>query len=207
MIASNDNRRFDFAAFDQFIHRDAELCTLAITEPADARGQPLKLDPLFRQFHPARKRLVFRKQVECEPIGARDVFRVATQCNPAERATSFAKERPNVFWNETGNIKCVLDARFLRLSANVVSIIKSHYAFFLQREHRLNMNSHRTHGALDVVVWIFRSEGERVLQRHSVWNVAVQRIMCTGLIGENIWNDATLYDFRQDIGAVSDEAD
>src|SRR5947207_3193297 len=66
MIASDDNRRFDFAAFDQFIHRDAELCTLAITEPADARGQPLKLDSLFRKFHPARKSLIFRKQVERE---------------------------------------------------------------------------------------------------------------------------------------------
>src|SRR5260370_36291154 len=152
MITSNDNRRFDFAAFDEFVDCDAELCTLSITEPADARGQPLELNSLFREFHPARESLIFRKQVECEPIGARDVVGVAAQCNPAERAASFTKERPNVFWNETGNIKCVLDTGFLRLSANVVSIIKSHGAFSLQREHRLDMNAHRTHGAFDVIV-------------------------------------------------------
>src|SRR6266480_99723 len=134
MITSNDNRRFDFAAFDQFIHRDAELCTLAITEPADARGQPLKLDSLFRKFHPAGKSLIFRKQVERELIGARDVFGIAAQCNPAERAAPFAKERPNVFWNKPGNIECVLDAGLFRLSANIVSVIKSYYAFFLQGE-------------------------------------------------------------------------
>src|SRR5438094_8982950 len=115
MTTSNDSPRFDFAAFDKFIHRDAELCTLAITKPADARGQPLKLDLLFRKFHPARKSLIFRKQVECEPIGARDVFGIAAQCNPAERAAPFAKQRPNVFWNKPGNIKCVLDTGLLRL--------------------------------------------------------------------------------------------
>src|SRR5438067_8111041 len=207
MIASDYNRRFDFAVFDQFIHRDAELWTLAITEPADARGQRLKLDPLFRQFHPARMRLILRKKVERKPIGARDVSGVAAKCNPAERAAPFAKERPNVFWNETGDIKCVLDTGSLRLSANVVSVIESYCTFFLQRKHRLDMNAHRTHGAFDVIVWIFRAQRERVLERHSIWNVAVQRIMCAGLIGENIWNHATPYDFRQDIGAVADEAD
>ena len=167
----------------------------------------MKLDSLFRKFHPARKSLIFRKQVECEPIGARDVFGIAAQCNPAERAAAFAKQRPNVFWNKPGNIECVVDTGLLRLSANVVSVIECNGAFFLQREHRLDMNAHRTHGAFDVIVWIFRAQRERVLERHSIWNVAVQRIMCAGLIGENIWNHATPYDFRQDIGAVADEAD
>src|SRR5438046_9451879 len=106
MIASDDNRRFNFTAFHWLVDCHAERCTLAVTEPADARGQPLKLDSLFREFHPAGKSLIFRKQVECEPIGARDVFGIAAQCNPAERAAPFAKQRPNVFWNKPGKIKC-----------------------------------------------------------------------------------------------------
>src|SRR4029077_15732786 len=196
MIASNDNRRFYFAAFDQLIYCDAELCPLSVTQPADPRGQPLELNSLFCEFHPARESLILRKQVECELIGARDVLGVAAQCNPAEWTASFTKERPDVFWNETGNIECVLDAGLFRLSSNVVSIIKSHCAFSLQREHRLDMNAHRMHGALDIFVWIFRSERERVLERYSVWNVAVQRVMRAGFIGEKIRNDAELYDLR-----------
>ena len=67
------------------------------------------------------------------------------------------------------------------------------------------MNAHRTHGTLDVIAWIFRSERERFFERHSVWNVPVQRIMRAGLIGKNIRNDTALHDFRKDIRAVADE--
>src|SRR5260370_16924462 len=109
MITSNDNRRFDFAAFDEFVDCDAELCTLSVTEPADACGQPLELNSLFREFHPVRESLIFRKQVECEPIGARDVVGVAAHCNPAERPAPSTKHRPDLFLTETATIKCFLD--------------------------------------------------------------------------------------------------
>ena len=39
MIASNHNRRFDFAALHQLVYRHAEFGAIAVTEPANARGQ------------------------------------------------------------------------------------------------------------------------------------------------------------------------
>jgi hypothetical protein len=87
----------------------------------------LKLDPLFRQFHPARKRLVFGNNSSARPIGARDVFgRRSVQ--PAGTSASF-KDGPNVFWNKPG-ISNASDACFLRLARMFVSIIKVTAPFF-----------------------------------------------------------------------------
>ena len=61
VVASDDNRRFDFATFHQLIHRHAEFGALSIAEPANARGQSLKLNPLFRELHPAGQSLIFGK--------------------------------------------------------------------------------------------------------------------------------------------------
>ena len=38
-------------------------------------------------------------------------------------------------------------------------------------------------------------------------HIAVQRVVRAGLIGENIRNDAALYDFRQNIGAIANQTD
>jgi len=38
-------------------------------------------------------------------------------------------------------------------------------------------------------------------------HVSVQCVVRAGLIGKDIGNDAALHDFRQDIGAISDESD
>ncbi len=97
----------DFAALHQFVHGEAELGALAIAEPADTRGQSLKMDSLLRQFHPARENCVLGKHLERELIGARDVGGIATQRDPTKRSFPFAKERSDIFRNEAGNIECV----------------------------------------------------------------------------------------------------
>src|SRR4030095_381775 len=149
MIATNHDRRFDLAAFHQFVHRHAEFGALSVTEPANPRGQSLIMNSLLREFHPARERFVFGKQFESEFVSARDILRFATQPEPAKRTTSFAEERTNVFWNETWNIERVLHAGFLRLRANIVAVIKCDRALLLQREHRFDMRRHRLHRTLD----------------------------------------------------------
>src|SRR4029077_3603956 len=109
MIAPDHNWSFDLAAFNELVHSYAKFSAFAVTEPANARGQTLKMDPLFRELHPAHKRLVFGKQFEGELVGARDVVRLSAQCHPTKRAAPFAKKGANVFRNETGNIECVLN--------------------------------------------------------------------------------------------------
>src|SRR5438477_5861043 len=112
MIAPDHDRRFDLAALHQLVHRYTKFGALTVTEPANACRQSLKMDPLFREFHPARERFVFRKQFESEFVCARNIFRLSTQRDPAKRAAAFAEKRTNVFGNETGNVERVLDAGF-----------------------------------------------------------------------------------------------
>jgi hypothetical protein len=55
MITTNSDGSFEFTSFDKFIDRFTHLGTLAIAEPADPRGQSLKLNPVARQGQPAIK--------------------------------------------------------------------------------------------------------------------------------------------------------
>ena len=48
---------------------------------------------------------------------------------------------------------------------------------------------------------------QRLLQRHAVRHIAVQRIVRGSLIGENVGNDAALGQLRNDVGAVADQPD
>src|SRR5206468_12388046 len=107
MIAADHDRCLDVAALHQFIDGDAKLGAFAVTEPANPRRQSLVMNSLLRQLHPARERLVFRKQFERELVCARDVNRITTQGDPAKRAAPFAKQWADVFRNEPGNLKRV----------------------------------------------------------------------------------------------------
>src|ERR1700719_4864386 len=106
MIAVDHDRRFDLAAFNELVHSYAKFSAFSVPEPANARGQTLKMDPLFRELHPPHKRLVFGKQFERELVGAHDVVRLSAQRHPTKRAAPFAKKGANVFRNETGNVEC-----------------------------------------------------------------------------------------------------
>jgi hypothetical protein len=61
VIAPNHDRRFDLPFLHQIIHRQAELRPLAVSQPADARRQSLKLDALARQINPAAQDTILRE--------------------------------------------------------------------------------------------------------------------------------------------------
>ena len=61
MITADHDRRFDFTPFHEFAYGNAKLSALAVTEPANPRRQPLILNSLLSELHPARQRLVFWK--------------------------------------------------------------------------------------------------------------------------------------------------
>src|SRR5205814_10615784 len=102
MIAPDHDRRFDLAAHHQLVHRDTKFGALTVTEPANACRQPLKMDPLCREFHPARERFAFRKQFESEFVCARNLFRLSTQRYPAKPDAAFAATPTKRFGNEAG---------------------------------------------------------------------------------------------------------
>src|SRR4030095_14207079 len=52
VVTTNHNRSAELTASDKFVHRHTELGTRAIAEPANARRQSLKLNPLSGELHP-----------------------------------------------------------------------------------------------------------------------------------------------------------
>src|SRR5207244_5628202 len=98
------------------------------------------LNSLLCEFHPARERLVFRKYFSREFIRARNVSSLATQRNPAERSSTFAKKRADVFENKSWNVERILDSGLFCLCTDIVSVIKCDGAIFLQHEHGFHVH-------------------------------------------------------------------
>src|SRR5579864_1803183 len=124
MVASDNDRSFDLAPPNEFVHGNAKFGAFAVAEPEDSSRQTLKMNSLLCQLHPAGQGFVFRKQFERKLVCAGDVVGLAAQRHPTKRALSFAKERPDVFRNESGNVEGVFDAGFLGLRPNVVAVIE-----------------------------------------------------------------------------------
>src|SRR5208282_6428949 len=110
MISPHHYRRFQLAARDQFVEREAEFVSLAVAQPANPRWQPLKLHAFLRQLDPARQVLVLRKHFEDELVRTRDVRSFAGKCCPAERPFAFAKKRPDINRDKSRKVVGVLDA-------------------------------------------------------------------------------------------------
>ena len=147
---------------DEIVERDAEPRALALPEPADARRQSLKLDPLLRERDPATQMLVVRKQLEHQLVGARDVLRIAGERDPAERSLPLAEERPDVLGDESGNVERVAQAGVERDRANVVAVVERHRAALLQLEHRRHVTNRGSRRSPHVLVGIRLSQLQRV---------------------------------------------
>ena len=65
------------------------------------------------------------------------------------------------------------------------------------------MESYRT---LQIVVGIIAAEFGGLFQAQSRRNVAVQRVVRAGLVGEQIGDDAAARQFRNDVGAIAHQA-
>src|SRR5579864_5001851 len=140
MVASNNDGRFQFAARDQIVERKAEFVAFAVAEPADARGQTLKMNALLRELDPAAKGFVVREHFENELVGAMNVGRLTGERGPAKRPAAFAEQRTNVSRDEAGEIVSVFDALLEGKCAYVVAVVESDRAHFLQREHAFDVS-------------------------------------------------------------------
>src|SRR5581483_12304589 len=96
MIAANDDRGRNLAFGHEIIHSDAELCAIALPEPANSRRQTLELNALSRQGEPTLEMRILWKQLQRQRIGAIDVFGIARKGHPTKRPFAFAEQWPNV---------------------------------------------------------------------------------------------------------------
>src|SRR6266850_188948 len=104
MIAADGNGRLQLATPDQVVDRFAHLGAFAVTEPANAGWQTLKLHPVARQAQPAIQGLVIGKKFQREVVRLSNIIRVAGQGDPTERSFAFTKERANVLRHKAGNL-------------------------------------------------------------------------------------------------------
>src|SRR5207253_4401167 len=65
VIAPDHDRAFDFPCTHTVIDRETELSALAVPEPADARGQALKVNALLGQTHPTSEHFIVWEQFQC----------------------------------------------------------------------------------------------------------------------------------------------
>src|SRR5580704_14862703 len=108
MIASHDDRRLQLALLHQIVEGKTELGTLAVTQPADAARQTLKLDPLAGKINPAAQNSIAGKHLQHELVRKVNVGGITGKRRPAERATAFAEERPNVLQHKTWEVVSIL---------------------------------------------------------------------------------------------------
>ena len=65
----------------------------------------------------------------------------------------------------------------------------------------------RSGGAADVFFGIAFAQLRCFVEREALRNVAVQRIVGAGLVGDYIDLNAAAHNFGQDVGAVADQSD
>ena len=54
---------------------------------------------------------------------------------------------------------------------------------------------------------VARAQLERLVQRHAVGHVAVQRVVRRGLVGDEVGGDAAAHQLGVDVGGVAEQAD
>ncbi len=181
--------------------------TVAETNPADPRRQSLKLDARLRHVEPVVQVRIVGDQLLHLLVGLVDVFRIARQRDPAERALAFAEQRADVRRHEAREVECVLDAHFQRHLADVVAVVERRRAAFLQREHRAHLDGHRLlrdlHDALRIDLLRFAPLRDGPALRQ----VAVDRIVRARLVGHAVRRDAARDEFREHVGRVAEQAD
>src|SRR6185503_4121352 len=205
MIAADDNRRANTLRAYELVDLESESCTRTVAKPADARRQSLERDALARHMYPATECGIIRKHVERCLIGYVNVFWITRKGCPAERPLAFAEQRPHIFRHEAGNVKRVFHAALLRLCANVVAVVEGHRTARFHREHRFHVSCHRLHRLLDIGVRVAFAQSCCFSKRHAARHVAVERIMCGCLIGQDVGYDTTTYELWEHISCVAFE--
>src|ERR1039458_1072325 len=131
VIAPNHDGSLVRPFFHKTVNPQSKPRSLAISQPADASRQSLKLDALASQFNPAAQAAILRKKFKHQIVGDRDVRSFARKRCPPERSAPFAKQRTNIRRNESWKVISILNAALKCERTNVVTVVESDRAHFL----------------------------------------------------------------------------
>ena len=126
---------------------------------------------------------------------------------PAERAAALAEKRADIGGHEAGKIVGVFHALLECERADVVAVVECDGAQFLQREHAFDVPGDGFKRALAIRVGIALAKFGGLLDVEPLRNVAAERIVRAGLVGEQIGDDSAAREFGNHVGAISHQAD
>ena len=207
VVAADGDGGFEFAGGDEFIDGDAEFSAFAVSQPADAGGESLEADFFAGHPDPAAEGLVVGELFEDEFIGTGDIVGIAGEGYPSEGAFTFTEEGPDVGRDESGEGESFGVAGFFSLSAEVVAVIEDDRSAFLQFNHGLAVENHRSIGHANVFIRIGIPQFKCFFVGDAVGDVAVQFVVGGGLVGDDVGDDAFFDEGGEDVGAVSEESD
>ena len=207
MIAADDDRRFQLAVAHHFVEGEAKLVAQAEADPADACGQALEADALLGHVEPVVQGLVVGDEFLDLGVGLVDVFRVAGQRHPAERADAAAEQRAHIGGHETGEGEGVVAANVLGHLADVVAVVEGGDALRVEGEHGFDMGAHGLLGRVARAFGVGLAALEPLLHRPALRQIAVDRIVRAGLVGNGIGAHAALDQLGQDVGGVAEQRD
>ena len=207
MVAADHDGRGDFAARHHLVERQAEARALAQADPADARRQALEPDALGGHVEPVVQGRVVGDQLLDLGVGLVDVLRLSGQRDPAERPDAAAEQGPDVGRHEAGKVEGVLDAHLEGHLAQVVAVIEGRHALGLKLEHGAHVDRHGLLGGLNDRVGIAFLRALPAVERPAGRQVAVERVVRGGLIGDQVGLDPARDQLGQDLGGVAEQAD
>src|SRR5476651_794339 len=207
VVTADHDRCRQLAAADHFVKGQAQLGALAQANPADTGWQALERNTFTCHVQPVVQVCVVRDQLFDLGVGLVDVFGVARQCSPAERANATAEQRTDVSRYEAREIEGVVDADFLGHLADVVAVVEGRDALFLERQHGFNVLGHGLLGGLDHGSRLGHRAGAVLFPGPASGQVAVEWVVGAGLVGDHVRAHATADHFRQDFCRVAAQGD
>ena len=186
---------------------DAEpgASALPVAEPADAGRQALERDLLLGQAKPSVQADVGWEELHQGGIGLEDVSWLAGQGRPPEWPFPLAEEWSDEGRHESGEVEGIRHTRLLGLCADVVAVVEDDRTGALEGEHGPDVLGDGLHGPMQVRVRIRCAEIEGLLEGEAGGHIATQRIVCAGLVGDDVGPPPTTDQLGLDLRGVGDE--
>ncbi|OPZ72962.1 MAG: hypothetical protein BWY83_00375 [bacterium ADurb.Bin478] len=207
MIPADHQRRFNLAGGHQIVKELAHTAPLAISQPADARGQSLKRHLLLRSADPPVQRQIFRVGLEQGRVGRQNILRIPAERNPTERSLAQTEQRPNEFRHKAGYVERPRHPIGQRFAAKVVAVIEHDGAAGLELQHSLNMANDGLPRHVFISLRISIPQTQRLLIHNAVRHITVENIVRRGLIRHHIGKNAAADDLGQHVRGVAQQAD
>ena len=207
VVAREKDGRRQLAVGDEPVDLESKPRALAVAEPAAARRKALHRDVRAREVDPFRDLGPLGKQIVGEVVQPREVRLVTAQRDPAERTDAAREQRPHVAFRETVDGEGVLDSGVCRLDAQVVPVLDRDGAPLLEREDRAHLGGHRLPGHRHDLGRIGVAQANPFFEGHSLWHVAVQRVVRRRQVGHDVRRDPPPGELREDVRRVAQKAE